>query len=66
MAKWIAGLIGRDDVAGYADEMTDARFKGGGDAGVLSKALADLQSGRSQYQRAGRRSEDARIYGRGR
>ncbi|PKA41598.1 DUF1476 domain-containing protein [Rhizobium sullae] len=44
LAKWIAGLIGRDDVAGYADEITDARFKGGGDAGVLSKALADLQA----------------------
>lgn len=44
LAKWIAGLIGRDDVAGYADEITNARFTGGGDAGVLSKALADLKA----------------------
>ncbi|MDP9812635.1 hypothetical protein J2W42_005505 [Rhizobium tibeticum] len=44
LAKWIAGLIGRDDIAGYADEITDARFKGGGDPGVLSKALSDLQA----------------------
>ncbi|WP_245495978.1 ATPase inhibitor subunit zeta [Rhizobium leguminosarum] len=32
LAQWIAGLIGRDDVAGYGAEITDARFKGGGDA----------------------------------
>ncbi|WP_245484991.1 ATPase inhibitor subunit zeta [Rhizobium leguminosarum] len=28
LAQWIAGLIGRDDVAGYGAEITDARFKG--------------------------------------
>ncbi|MCV9942873.1 MULTISPECIES: DUF1476 domain-containing protein [Rhizobium] len=44
LAQWIAGLIGRDDVAGYGAEITDARFKGGGDAGVLSKAISDLQA----------------------
>lgn len=43
LAKWIAGLIGRDDFAGYADEIADVRLKGGGDAGVLSKALSDLK-----------------------
>lgn len=44
LAQWIAGLIGRHDVAGYAAEITDARFRGGGDAGVLSKAISDLQA----------------------
>src|SRR5688500_18855674 len=44
LARRIAGLIGRDDVAGYGAESTDARFKGGGDAGVLSKAISDLQA----------------------
>ncbi|MBY5312178.1 DUF1476 family protein [Rhizobium leguminosarum] len=44
LAQWIAGLICRDDVAGYGAEITDARFKGGGDAGVLSKAISDLQA----------------------
>lgn len=42
LASWIAGLIGRDDLAVYAEEIVDARFRGGGDAGVISKALADL------------------------
>ena len=42
-AKWVADLIGRDDVAAYADAMSDARFRSGGEAGVLSKALSDLQ-----------------------
>ncbi|WP_315860881.1 ATPase inhibitor subunit zeta [Rhizobium leguminosarum] len=44
LAQWIAGLIGRDDVAAYGAEITDTRFKGGGDAGVLSKAISDLQA----------------------
>lgn len=43
-AKWVADLTARDDVAAYTDEITDARFKGGGDAGVVSKALADLHA----------------------
>jgi hypothetical protein len=44
LAKWIAGLLGRDDFAAYADEVAHARFSGGGDAGVVSKALSDLQA----------------------
>jgi hypothetical protein len=44
LANWVAGLVGRDDVAGYADEITDARFTGGGDSGVLAKALSDLKA----------------------
>ena len=44
LAKWIANLVGRDDFAAYADEITDARFKGGGDTGVVAKALSDLQA----------------------
>ncbi|PDS77853.1 hypothetical protein CO654_33775 [Rhizobium sp. L18] len=43
LAKWVAGLIDRDDFAAYADEITDAGFKGG-NPGVLSKALSDLQA----------------------
>ncbi|OWO89366.1 hypothetical protein B5E41_30610 [Rhizobium esperanzae] len=43
LAKWVAGLVDRDDFVAYADEITDARFKGG-DPGVLSKALSDLQA----------------------
>jgi hypothetical protein len=43
LAKWVAALIGRNDVAGYTDEISDVRLTGDGDDGVLSKALSDIQ-----------------------
>lgn len=49
LSKWIASLIGREDVAAYADEIAHARFSGGGDAGVVSKALSDLQAAGQKF-----------------
>jgi hypothetical protein len=39
----IPSRVGVNALWYYADEITDARFKGG-DPGVLSKALSDLQA----------------------
>ena len=43
-AMWVAGLVGRDDCAVYADEITDARLRGDGDNQIVSKALSDLRA----------------------
>lgn len=43
-AKWVAGLMGNNDIASYADTITDTRLRGGGDAAVLSRVLSDLQA----------------------
>src|SRR5262245_18708640 len=43
-AMWVASLVGRDDFAAYADEITEARLRGAGDDQIASKALSDLRA----------------------
>ncbi|MEZ2131347.1 MULTISPECIES: ATPase inhibitor subunit zeta [unclassified Sinorhizobium] len=43
-AMWVANLLGHDDFAAYADEITEARLRGAGDEEIISKALSDLRA----------------------